>query len=224
MIPRRKKRKYYSLLSRRRQKQMHFSIKRDILRVAPVLGGLFYTHDYLHGKNGWVDCCFLGKDKFTFYNCALETARYAYKEAVSDAAWKAADELLPYDYNSIFRCAEKELQHDTNAKHTEFGGLTRLEWVEREQRRLANARNIQVFEKLSLHYDYHFGIGLHATIDVPYLTVNTINNFIRGFLEDEKPYCRNQALTYSYDEIEYWGLESNAIVEPLENPPINQMA
>jgi len=205
---------------------MHFSVKRDILRAAPVLGGLFYTHDYLHGKNGWIDCYFLGKDKLTFYNCALETTSYAYKEAVSDAAWTSADELLPYDYDLIFRSArkEKESQPDTNAKHAELGGLARLEWVEREQRRLANARSIQVFEKLSLHHDYHFGIGLHATIDVPYLTVDTINNFIRRFLEDEKPYCHNQALTYSYDEIEYWGLEPNAIVEPLENPPINQAA
>jgi hypothetical protein len=224
MIHHRKNKKYYGLLSIRRQKQMHFSVKRDILRAAPVLGGLFYTHDYLHGKNGWIDCYFLGKDKFTFYNCTLETTRYAYKEAVNDTTWNSANELLPYDYNLIFSRDGKESQPDINAKHAEFGGLTRFEWIEGEQRRLADARSIQVFERLSLHNDYCFGIGLHATIDVPYLTVDTVNNFISQFLEDEKPYCRNDALTYSYDDIEYWGLESNAIVEPLENPPINQAA
>ena len=203
---------------------MHFRVKRDILQAAPALGGLFYTHDYLHGKNGWIDCYFLGKNKFTFYNCALETARYAYKEAVSEAAWDAADELVHYDYDLIFRRTDKESQRDTDASHSEFGGLTRFEWVKQEQRRLADTGRIQVFEKLSLHRNYRFGIGLHATIDVPYLTVDTINNFISQFLGDEKPYYRNQALTYSYDKIEYWGLEPNAIVEPLENPPVNQAA
>jgi hypothetical protein len=222
MIYHRKKRKHYGSLSLRRQKQMHFNVKRDILRVAPALGGLFFTHDYLHGKNGWIDCYFLGKNKYTFYNCALETTGYAYKEAVSSAAWDVADELLAYDYDSIFS-KDKERQSHANAKYAEFGGLTRFEWVKQEERRLANARNIHVFEKLSLHYNYSFGIGLHATIDVPYLTVDTINNFIYQFLEDEKPYYCNQSLTYSYNEIEYWGLESNAIVEPLENPPINQV-
>lgn len=68
MIRNRKKKKYYGLLSVRRQKQMHFRVQRDILHAAPVLGGLFYTHDYLHGKNGWIDCYFLGKDKYIFYN------------------------------------------------------------------------------------------------------------------------------------------------------------
>lgn len=221
MIYRRKKRKYYNSLSHRRRKQIHFRVKRDILRAAPVLGGLFYTHDYLHGKNGWIDCYFLGKGKFTFYNCALETTRYAYKEAVSDAAWQAADELLPYDHDWLFRRPKSQLD---NAKHVEFGGFTRFEWYEHEMQRLADTCTIQVFEKLSLHHDYHFGVGLHATIDVPYLTVDSINNFICQFLENEKPYCSNQALTYSYDEIECWGLEPNAIVEPLENPPVNQTA
>ena len=222
MIRHRKKRKYYNLLPRRRQKQMHFSVKRDILRVAPVLGGLFYTHDYLHGKNGWIDCYFLGKDKYTFYNCALETTRYAYKEAVGEAAWDSADKLLPFDYDLIFHKTEMEPQPET--KHAEFGGLTRFEWVEKEQLRVANTRSIKVFEKLSLHYNYGFGIGLHATIDVPYLTIGSINEFICEFLKDEKPYKHDKALTYSYDEIEHWGLEPNALVEPLENPPINQAA
>ncbi|HIJ33323.1 MAG TPA: hypothetical protein HPP65_02820 [Gammaproteobacteria bacterium] len=51
---RNRKRKPFSLLSRTKQGKLYISVKNQIRRATPVLGGTFMTHDYLHGKNGWV--------------------------------------------------------------------------------------------------------------------------------------------------------------------------
>lgn len=59
-----------------------------------------------------------------------------------------------------------------------------------------------------------YGIGLHATIDVPYLSIDAVNDFIRRFMESEAMFHSGVPLTYSHDEIERWGIESNAILEP----------
>src|SRR4029079_13593719 len=119
------------------------------------------------------------------------TTRYAYTEAVRDAAWDAADKLVPYDFD-IIRHSEKDpatglfrLNFPVDNGHEAFGGLTRMAWIDAETRRLAELATVTVREEVSLHRDYAHGIGLHATIDTPFLTVETVNAFIRRFLETE---------------------------------------
>lgn len=216
--------KPFGELSARRRKAAYINVKNRIRRAASALGGLFYTHDYLHGKNGWIDGYFLSARTRTFYNFALQTTRCAYTEAVRDAAWDAADRLVPYDFD-ITRNSRKDpvtglytLEFPVDNGSEAFGGLTRMAWIDSESRRLADLREITVREEVTLHRDYAHGIGLHATIDVPALTVETINAFIRRFLEQEAQW-QGEPLSYSYDEAGYWGLESNAIVEPWEHPP-----
>ena len=58
---RHKKRIPFGERSRRQRKAAFIFVKNDIRRHANILGGLFFTHDYLHGKNGWIDCLFLGQ-------------------------------------------------------------------------------------------------------------------------------------------------------------------
>jgi hypothetical protein len=101
MARHRNKHKPFGDQSRRHRKLTYINIKNQIRRAQPVLGGLFYSQDHIHGKNGWIDCYFLGKEPLTFYNCTLETARCAYVEAVSEAAWEEAEKLLPYHSNLI---------------------------------------------------------------------------------------------------------------------------
>lgn len=61
--------------SRERRKAAFISVKNEIRRHAGVLGGLFSTDDYLPGKNGWIDCFFLGSKPPVFYNCVIDTTR-----------------------------------------------------------------------------------------------------------------------------------------------------
>ena len=71
----------FNQLSRRHQRAAYIELKNKIRRASSILGGVFYTHDYLHGQNGWADVYFLGHKVPVFYNAALQTARTAYKEA-----------------------------------------------------------------------------------------------------------------------------------------------
>ena len=41
-------------------------LKNRIKRAAPVLGGKFTTHTYIHGENGWLDAHFLGTKPLCF--------------------------------------------------------------------------------------------------------------------------------------------------------------
>lgn len=223
-----KNHKPFAEQSRRRRKQAYINIKNLIRRSKPVLGGLFYSHDYLHGKNGWIDCYFLGNEPLTIYNCTLETARCAYVEAVCDAAWQAAEELLPYSndiVDSAFVDSETGLW-TTVVKPDEvedvFGGLTRSEWIEAEIVRIANSGAVVVQEQISLRHDFALGTGMDATINVPYLTVETINAFIEQFLSAQRSKSKlclsTEPLSFAHNQIEHWGNESVYIVEPWDYP------
>lgn len=224
MKHRRKKFKPFVELARHRQKDQFIGVRNRIRRAAPVLGGLFYTHDYMHGKNSWLDGYFLGPVP-VFYNFAIETAIHRFKEECMDAAWDEADALVPHRFN-LFEGAKKDPvtgNYVCNVReprnHPEFGGLTRIDWVMKRAAELAEEGKIEVFEEVSLHRDYRHGIGLHATVNVPFLTVDAVNAFIRTFLEGgEKAWRGETPLRFTAEQIEHWGLESNAIVEPWEYP------
>ena len=81
--------------SRKYRKRAYIEIKNKIRRHAAVLGGLFTTHDYMHGKNGWVDVFFLAGKAPSFYNCVLDTTRNAYKDRVRELAFDRSYELVP---------------------------------------------------------------------------------------------------------------------------------
>ncbi len=227
MIKKRKKKKTFTQLPRRRRKTLRFFMKRDIDKAAPALGGLFFTNDYLYGKNGLVDCYFLSKDNKTFYNVTLETTRLAYKDKVRHIAHDNSEKLVPIDHDAVWDslCNRKPKNGvDPYGPHPAFGNLRRYDWIDAESRVIADTRTVQVFEEVTLHYDYRFGIGLHATLNVPSLTVDVINDFIRRFLANgEKPYRIDTPISYSADELE-WGYDESvaALVDPLENPPVNQ--
>lgn len=54
--------------------------------------------------------------------------------------------------------------------------------------RLIEEGEVTVYEQVQLDRSYRFGIGLIATLDIPALTVETINNFVDEFLtQGERP-------------------------------------
>lgn len=225
MARRRKRSVPFLKLAKHRQKEAYIRIRNLIRRAAPVLGGLFYTHDYLHGRNGWVDGYFLSARSTVFYNFALETTRHAYKEAVWDAAWERSCTVAPDREPELLKHAVKDpktgnysVQPSRRTVYPELDGLTRVEWVRNQLRAIADARTIRVFERWSLHPEYVHGVGLHAAIDVDYLTPESVNAFIARFLATEACYRSSVALSYGYDDIPEWGIEANALLEPWEYP------
>jgi len=207
--------------SRERRKAAFISVKNEIRRHAGVLGGLFSTDDYLHGKNGWIDCFFLGSKPPVFYNCVIDTTRNAYKEQVRELAYEQSYALLPPSERSLFDHAVKDpisglwaISPPEEERFAALDGLSRREWIERQIPRIANEGAIEVHEGWTLHHDYRFGIGLHVTLDVPYLTIEAVNAFIQRFLTTEAAYANPNPVSYRYDEMENWYIESNAMVEP----------
>jgi hypothetical protein len=171
----------------------------------------------MHGSNAWIDACFLSKHRaLVFYNCTLETTRYRYKEIVESRAWENAEKLLPRQGSALDFGPEgqRRFENDMHAARTEFGGLTRAEFWNAEEKRIADSLEFAVNEEVTLHYDYRYGIGLHATLNVPHLTIAAVNDFVRRFQKCEKPYSDPAPLRYSYEEVGHWGLDANQIVEP----------
>jgi hypothetical protein len=210
----------FELQPRRQQKVAYIDVKNRIRRAASVLGGKFVTHDYMNGKNGWLDVCFLGRKAPVFYNLTIDTTTYAYKEAVWHRSWELSHELAPDREPFLGRAVKNpktgmyEVPPREPLRYPELDGMTRFEWVESQQRLIADSGEIQVYEEWTLHRDYACGIGLHATIDVPYLTIETVNGFVDRFLALESDYRDPVPRSYRHDEIAHWGLETNAVIEP----------
>ncbi len=210
----------YLQRSRAARKAAYIQLRNKIRRAAPVLGGRYYTPVYMDGKNGWLDLYFMGSRFPIFYTVAIQTTRHAYKEKVLDEAFRRAELLVP----------EKEKWWDEShldaksgmfvtparfpRKYTDLGGLSRTEWVEAQQRVIADERIVQVHEQWEIRTDYHSGVGLHATLDVPHLTGQVVEDFIDRFMAHPGNYCSHQLLSFASSEIEDWGMEANTLVEP----------
>lgn len=208
--------------SRKAQKHSYIKIRNDIRRATPILGGKFYTHNYMDGGNGWIDGYFLSKKSKVAYCFAIQTCLYAYKESVRDSAWKLSYEKASVELDSsIF---DKPARYSMTGLQTwltrephcyhELSGMTRSAWAESQHERIADSGEIQVFEHWTLHKNYRTGIGLHATIDVPQLDIETVNAFIDRFSETEAVFGCMSPITFSYEQIENWGIEINAVAQP----------
>lgn len=209
--------------SRQNQKRAYMRIRSRIQRAAPVLGGKFTTHTYMHGDNGWIDAHFLGTKPPIFYSLMLQTTLCEYKELVRSRAWDLSDELAPEWDLPLFDGAVKDpttghyvSRRREPHRYPELGNMTRLDWCEAQYQKIADSGDIHVFEKCTLQHNYHHGIGLHATIDVPVLTIEAVNAFVDRFLVTETNFLDPTPHTYRYDQVSHWGLDANALIEPWE--------
>jgi hypothetical protein len=214
--------------SRSQRKLSYIRVKNEIRRQAPVIGGLFSTHSYINTNTAWLDIWFLGKKPLVMYSVTLDTTLQSYRDAIWNAAFNATfavnSELLAQELEMevLSRDAKTGVvttQFPDPLPRAEFGGLTSMQWQKAQEERLADSGQIQVFEKWTLHRDYSCGIGLHATIHEPYLTIDAINRFIKRFLENEAEYKGEQSFQFSFEQCraaERSGQDSNAIVDPLE--------
>lgn len=208
----------------RRSRKMAFSrVKNRITRAALLLGGKFTTHTYIHGENGWIDAHFLGAKPPVSYSLALQTTICEYKELVRSRAWELSYDLAPERELPLFDGAVKDPKTGNYVsrrrepyRYPELGNMTRLQWCEAQHQNIADSGDIHVFEKWTLQHDYRHGIGLHATIDVPLLTIEAVNAFIDRFLMTEANFLDPTPHTYRYEQVSYWGLDSNALIEPWE--------
>src|SRR6185437_7378829 len=184
------------------RKKIYIRMKNRLRRSAPVLGGLFHTRDYMPLGIRWMSFGFIGKRSRVVYICSLRTAAYAYKGAVEDAALDEAEALAPREPwpTRLTPATIEELFARREPTFPQLDGLTRLEWSRREERRIAESGKISVREYVKVDRKGRHGISVDAVIDVPLLTIEVVNDFIRKFLETEEPSVGTKELTFSYDE------------------------
>lgn len=209
------------------QKRACQNVLNNVGRSTTVLGGKFYGHHYLHGKNGWIDGCFLRRHKPMFYRSCLQTTRYAYKEKVLDIAWDRSYGVSPVEADlSIFDRTVKDPISGLHVtplrqphRYPELDGMTRLDWTQAQVPGMANNQEAQVFEHWTFHHDYRSGVGLHATIDDSYWSTQAVNVFIDRFLHSESAMMFTAPLSCLYDQIEHWGIEPSSIAHPWDWDP-----
>ncbi len=211
--------------SRRRRNAAYIAVKNRIRRAAPILGGKFFTDDYMHGTNHWLDAYFLGPKAPLVYNLTIETTACAYREAVEQRVRDRSYELALDRQREISDRAIRDLKtrvvtylpHDP-AHHPGLGGMNHDQWIESQRRRIADSGEIQVHEGWTLHRDYALGIGVHATIDVPVLTIEAVNAFIDRFLANPVDFRASTSRSFRYEQIEHWGPDANLVIEPWDWP------
>jgi hypothetical protein len=212
-----RKPKTYVERSARAKARLYIRMKNRLRRAAPVLGGLFHTRDYMPLGIRWMSFGFLGKRSRVVYICSLRTAAYAYKDAVESAAYDEAEALAPREPwpTRLTDANIDEFFSRPTPTYPQLDGLTHLEWARREERRIADSGKISVREYVNIKRDSRWGISVDAVIDVPVLTIEVVNDFIRRFLETEAPSRGAKDLTFTYDQAAGGSLlESNAIIEP----------
>jgi hypothetical protein len=205
-------------LSARRRARLYIRMKNRLRRAAPVLGGLFHTRDFMPLNVTWMNFGFLGKRHRVVYIASLRTVAYAFKGAVESAAWDEAEALAPYepiprlktpaDFDAMFSGGP--------TYYPQLDGLTRMDWIRREYRRIADSGKISVRDCVNIKRDCRWGISIDAVIDVPVLTIEVVNEFIRRFLATESESRGDKEFTFTYDEIGDWSMGSNYVAEPWE--------
>lgn len=196
-----KKHRSYSNHSRKFKNKYWIGVKNTIRLNKYGHGNLFYSDQYIDEGCDWVDFYFLGKSPRVFYNACLVTPKHALYNEVSIMASDTARRLVPHHYTILPR---KGLIHnepvefskifhssddDINADLSSFGGLSRREWCEREEQRLAAEGVVSVQSNIKLLHDYAYGIGLEGISNSNLITKDVINSFIINFLSTGEREC-----------------------------------
>lgn len=184
------------------------SLKNKIKRAAPWLGGLFWSHDAIE-KNAWVDVYFLSADGRTIYNATLDTATYDFHQRAFSKACETASSMKPLfddpkcrDLDLLFNPTPEQAEAREKAEAAVYDGLTRYKWIDRKRNEIIESGSEPSFEEIRLDRDYGFGVGLMATINIPFLDVVGIHQFIQGFLDGgELPFLSDRPLIWTKEEM-----------------------
>lgn len=190
--------KHFIDKSRNIRKKLRQNIKNEIIKEYYDKGRLFTTNHYVTPESWWIDICFLGKDKATFYSCALTTCRMIIQDKASDLAYAEAESIVPYNselegYDLINKHNGLSQLEFRKQAYKKLDGLTRFEWCQKREQELL--KHVDTTEYIKLDYSYSYAIGMHASIN-RILNTDSINQFIIDFIKnDEKAYTDNKVIS-----------------------------
>jgi len=157
---------------------MVFDMKHRI-KKGPYPG--FHTHDEMDDKQSWADICFLGRDKFTFWNATLVSPADAREEILSTRAWEVTEAIVPLP---LWEKGVKFSDWLNRPRETypEFDGRTHGEQINHLVKEWKSDQSLGLVHlNAQIDYKYQFGIGLYGVVDAPYVTVEAVDQFIEKF-------------------------------------------
>lgn len=184
--------------SRNIRKKLRQNIKNEVAKEYRHKGRLFTTNHYVTPESWWLDIYFLGKDKATFYSCALTNSRMILQDKANELAYEEAENIVPYDshlegYDVINNQNGFSQIESRNQPYEKIDGFNRFEWCQKKEQELL--KHVNTTEYIKLDYSYSYAVGMEASIN-RILDTDSINEFIADFIKnDEKPYTNNKVIS-----------------------------
>ncbi len=180
------------------------------------------TEDLLQGTNTIVWAAFLGKKPSDYYRVAMQTTTAPYEDAIDELIKTCRSTSLdqPSEIPHILYCDDVVEKARDLLKDLDLGepSLIKIDFTDpktwmypteipdeaRARQVLADAGIVFVREGWELRHNYKWGTGLGATINVPALTITTINAYIdRFFACGCKDFLSEMNITHKFKELSW---------------------
>lgn len=196
-----RKRRPFVTLPRHRRSEEVVRLKDRIRRDTAVYGGRYTSYHVPPDPDRpdlccqWDDFQFPGRDRFTWWNAEMITARlacwYAAQSAAYDRAHAQLDaselsressyESVPASVSPTGKVLTVRLVWKGPVRYEQFGGLTLFEQVDRLEAQIIRDEPPVVHETFRVDRSYSNGIGLHIVLDVDRIDRSSIEAAIDRF-------------------------------------------
>lgn len=222
-----RKRRPFVTLPRHRRGNEVVRLKGRIRRDAAVYGGRYTSHHVPPDPDRpdlccqWDDFQFPGRDRFTWWNAEMITARMAFWDAVWHLAFDRA-------YAQLDACEQsREFSHESvpatvsptgkvltvrmiwkePVRYEQFGGLTFSEYKDRLKAQIIRDEPPVIHESFRMDRSYSNGVGLRIVLDVDRIDRPSIEAAIDRFFavgetdwQSPQPVPRDRLPTVTKDE------------------------
>lgn len=217
---------WYFYKSRNKRREDAILLKNKIANNRILYGTHYYDdtdHTSVYNEiRVWSDALFVSK-RFPdmLYNAYISTAQFEFSENIFTKSTTDAYDVLSEEERT------DEYENGTEFKPCKFDawGKPLLYQLEIRNKTYPQCNNKSVLDyskelhekywkdpddactdvhiKCTCHTNYRYGIGIHMTVDRPYLDIVSINDIIDQFLEKHEMYCIEKLRTISPEQYRY---------------------
>lgn len=173
----------------RQQRNLKYIQTKNLIRKEfETKGRLFYSHHVINSKDGqekestngfdWCDIYFMSKKHRHFYNVCLITTKTAAADILQD--------VICYSENNKIKMLKDTVKNERGCKPVEWTDDALAYFARRDAyqvNKLEELKDASLNVNVGETFDFQYvsGVGLYATLDVPELTEEVINQYISDF-------------------------------------------
>jgi hypothetical protein len=174
----------------RKKIKNHFDCKRIRKEIKEGDFDLFATHQYMDEDSHWCDFYFVSnyRGELIPWNATILTTKMAYHDKVQAISHTESWEAFRNPPGESFEF----IPTDSTRKY--FTMLDKYPELSKKRREYEIERQIELYESgqvrmspwnYEIDESYEFGYGLEVRVNVPFITIDVVNDFIRRFSEKE---------------------------------------